>query len=118
MKTLKISLTALFVLVGMMLLSAEATTGYGVLLHWVVFVMYAIFLATLHHYGMFKIQKYSTSDIDPKLCIYLHNRGALAEFMRNINNQPDTTPTLKGFDWASTPEGYEYWEIINDCYEK
>lgn len=118
MKTLKIFLTALFVLIGMMLLSVEATTGLGVILHWAVFMMYAIFLAILHHYGMFKIQKYFTSDVDPKLCIYLHKHGALAEFMRNINNQPDTTPTLKGFDWASTPEGYEYWEIINDGFGK
>lgn len=112
----------IIVALGMMLLSAEAETPVGTLLIFGVFVLYAYIVSLLYtHTGLLRINKFSSYDLDKDLAEFLYKRNALDAFVSNLNAQSTyktVTPDLEGIDWKDTPEGYEYWEIINNDYEK
>ena len=112
----------IIVALGMMLLSAEAETPGGTLLIFGVFVLYAYIISLFYtHTSLFRINKFSSYDLDKDLAEFLYKRGALDAFVSNLNSQntyKTVYPHLDGFDWKDTPEGKEYWKTLNDLWQK
>jgi hypothetical protein len=122
MKTLKMITMTIIVALGMMLLSAEAETPGATLLIFGVFILYAYIVSLLYtHTGLFRINKFSSYDLDKDLAEFLYKRGALDAFVSNLNAQSTyktVTPDLEGIDWQHTPEGKEYWNTLNELWQK
>lgn len=116
-----IIITALVAL-GMMLLSVEATTPWGIVLHFTIFVAYAYIFSLLYtHTSIFRIQKFTSYDIEKNLAEFLYKRKALDAFVSNLNNQSTyktVYPNLDGFDWKDTPEGSAYWKTLWELWQK
>lgn len=122
MKTLKMITITILVALGMMLLSAEAETPGATLLIFGIFIIYAYIVSLLYtHTGLFRINKFSSYDLDKDLAEFLYKRGALDAFVSNLNSQntyKTVYPQLDGFDWKDSPEGKEYWKTLNELWQK
>lgn len=121
MKTVKMIIITALVALGMMLLSVEATTPWGVIFHFTIFVAYACIFALLcTHTSVFRVQKFTSYDIDKDLAEFLYKRRALDAFVSNLNNQSTyktVYPDLDGFDWEDTPEGSDYWKTLWELWQ-
>ena len=127
MKTTKIILSILLAALSIWLLIFDTNPNYNWLRFFVIVTLISIPVAYAFGSIEFKRKTKPEDVISPELLEFLKEKGVFEDFMSNYNDNRNAEwrkywAYLDGitcaFDWEDTPQGWDYWNDLDDEYEQ
>ena len=130
MKTTKIILSILLAALSIWLLIFDTNPNYNWLRFFVIVTLISIPVAYAFGSIEFKRRAKPEDVISPELSAFLKEKGVYEDFMANYQsndskewresfNYPHYIERIDfGFLWKSTPQGWYYWNRLDDEYEQ
>ena len=127
MKTTKIILSILLAALSIWLLIFDTNPNYNWLRFFVIVTLISIPVAYAFGSIEFKRKTKPEDVISPELLEFLKEKGVFEDFMSNYNDNRNAEwrkywAYLDGitcaFDWEDTPQGWDYWNYLDDEYEQ
>lgn len=127
MKTTKIIFSILLAALSVWLLIFDTNPNYNWLRFFVIVTLISIPVAYAFGSIEFKRKPKPEDVIAPELLEFLKEKGVFEDFMSNYNDNRNAEwrkywAYLDGitcaFDWEDTPQGWDYWNDLDDEYEQ
>ena len=127
MKKTKIILSILLAALSVWLLIFDTNPNYNWLRFFVIVTLISIPVAYAFGSIEFKRKTKPEDVISPELLEFLKEKGVFEDFMSNYNDNRNAEwrkywAYLDGitcaFDWEDTPQGWDYWNDLDDEYEQ